>query len=232
MIKTCKSEKEKFSSELTKANLVYQYLSRWSTKYLKKFPSDRRYNLTTSESIRFVWYRVPKVASRTIFDYFERANIEWTAERTLSCHYPVSYYKNYLKFAFVRNPWDRLVSCWLDKVCYQNYFQFEKDKREKMRNFKNFILYVQKLNLKTCDNHLRLQSALIDLNHVDFIGRFENFENDFRTILNKLNVEEISISRKNQRKKRTHYHDYYDEETRQLVAEIYRLDIQIFNYKY
>lgn len=220
-------------SQLTKRSTFYQIISRWCIKNFKKYPSKRRYNLTISDSHRFVWYRVAKVGSSTVFDVFERAGVTFVAKNPYWCHYPVSDYAGYTKFTFVRNPWDRLVSCWLDKVVKFNFYKFSEENWKKMKDFKNFICYVEEIGVMTCnDPHLRMQCTLIDLNHIDFIGRFETFEADYRKILDMLGIGEIEISNKNASKNRKHFREYYNDETRQLVAQIYKLDIQIFNYQF
>jgi hypothetical protein len=235
MLKTVlrKGAKDFQESRLTKRSIYYQIISCWFIRNLTKYPSKHQYNLTISDSHRFVWYRVAKVGSRTIFDVFERACITLVVNNAYNCHYPVSDYGNYTKFAFVRNPWDRLVSCWLNKVVKVNFYKFSEENWEKMKGFKNFIQYVKGIDVMTCkDPHLRMQCRLIDLNHIDFIGRFETFETDYRKILDMLDIGEIEISNKNASKNRKHFHEYYNDETRQLVAQIYKLDIQIFNYQF
>ena len=218
---------------LTKSSIVYQTFSRWFIRNFRKYPSVREYNLTISDSHKFVWFRVAKNGSRTIFDVIERTAIRLIAESPYQCHYPASDYDGYLKFAFVRNPWDRLVSCWLNKVIKKNFYELPEEEWNKMKDFQNFIRYVEGIDVMTCkDAHLRMQCTLIDLNHVNFIGRFEKFESDLREILDILGIGEMDISNKNASKNRKHYHEYYNDETRDLVAQIYKLDIQLFNYSF
>jgi len=149
------------------------------------------------------------------------------------CHYPANDYGGYFRFAFVRNPWDRLVSCWLDKVVKLNHYQFSEEKLAKMQDFKNFVDHVAQIDIQTCnDPHIRLQATMIDLNHVDFVGRFERFEADFLKVLDVLGIGEIEIPKKNASQNRKTYHEYYNEATKQKVAEIYKKDIQIFSYQF
>ncbi|MCP4142729.1 MAG: sulfotransferase family protein [Chloroflexi bacterium] len=217
----------KFSSELTYANLGYQKISSHIAKTVF-YPSDTQYNLTVSEEKKFIWFRVGKVGSRTILDLFRQADIELAAEHPFDVHYPINSYQKYFKFAFVRNPWDRLVSCWRDKVIKRDKFNFSDSEQE----FESFVDYIAKyVDLAYGNPHIRLQSKLIDLNHIDFLGRFEAFEEDIKEVMRILDIE-ASIKKKNASKRKADYRDYYTDRIKDKVAELYKQDIQIFNYKF
>jgi hypothetical protein len=81
---------------------------------------------------------------------------------------------------------------------------------------------------------------------VDYVGRFENLQNDFNNIckalgLNEINLPHVNRARKeisilsflkqNKREKK-HYSEYYDSETKEIVENAYKNDIQIFNYSF
>jgi len=71
---------------------------------------------------------------------------------------------------------------------------------------------------------------------IDFIGRFENINDDFKKICKELNIErKLPYVRQHvhQDVKRTkHYTEYYDDETKQIVYERYKWDIETFGYKF
>ena len=217
----------KFSRELTKASLRYQNIASRIAE-TAFYPSDIRYNLTISDEKNFIWFRVGKVGTRTILDLFMQANIELTAEHPYRIYYPVNRYSTYFKFAFVRNPWDRFVSCWRDKVIRRNKFEFS----DTEQNLESFIDYVTKnVDLEYGNHHLRLQSRLIDLNHIDYLGRFETFETDLKEVMNLLDIE-ATIKKKNASNRKIDYREYYTERTKNKVAELYEKDIRIFNYEF
>lgn len=231
MIETVKTEKE-LSKKLTLQSIVYQHVSNFFVKNIPYLPSDEKYNLTISHQKRFVWFRVAKVGTRTVFNMLEKSNIKLSAEHAKACYYPVKLYKKYFKFAFVRNPWDRLVSCWHNKVVEENYFKFSKDDLEKMQDFKNFVDFISGKNIEKCDPHIRLQSKLIDLNQIDFIGRFETFNRDLTKVIKSLKLGSIPIEIRNATLKREHYRAYYDKSIIEKVAKIYSKDINIFAYRF
>ena len=65
----------------------------------------------------------------------------------------------------------------------------------------------------------------------DFIGRFENLESDVKSICKKLNVDYKDFPYEN-KTNRTKYTDYYDNETANIVYNLFKKDIESLNYKY
>ncbi|MEK8017306.1 MAG: sulfotransferase family 2 domain-containing protein, partial [Candidatus Parabeggiatoa sp.] len=136
-------------------------------------PSDHLYNITTSKEKRFLWFRVAKVCTRTIVGHLDNHNIPLEAAHPHRVFYSPKYYQNYFRFAFVRNPWDRLVSCWLSKAIHLNrkggrnrdIFAFYGKSPEELQKFEDFIDFISTLDLETSDAHFRLQCRLIDLNN-------------------------------------------------------------------
>ena len=87
--------------------------------------SPLAYNLTISHSHRFVWYRVAKVATRTIRHHCETHGVSLDVDHAMRVRYPLATYADYFTFAFVRDPLDRFVSAWQDKVVDHNYYDFD-----------------------------------------------------------------------------------------------------------
>lgn len=195
-------------------------------------PSARSYNLTISHQRKFMWFRVAKAGTRTILNHLTESNVQLDVGHASRLHYPVNSYSDYFKFAFVRNPWDRLVSCWLNKVVNGNYFKFNDSEHVKMKELVNFVNYVSELDINKCDRHLRSQSELIDLNMVNYIGRMETFEDDANYIFRKLKIPEKKIVPKNVTPGRVAYQDYYSGKIADKVAEIYQKDVKIFGHKF
>ena len=195
-------------------------------------PSEHKYNITINHEKKFLWFRVAKVGTRTIFSHLKNNNIQLDVEHASYLNYPVKSYKDYFKFAFIRNPWDRLVSCWYNKVIEKNYYNFDAETHDRMKNFDNFIDYVATLDIFNCERHLCAQTALIDINNVDYLGRMETFTQDINYIFNHLNINTENIISKNVTKNRKPYHGYYTEKLAEKVYQIYKKDIQVFGYNF
>lgn len=193
-------------------------------------PSLGVYNLTICKEKQFVWFRVAKVGTRSIYTILKEQEFRLDADHTYNRQYIPHVYRDYYKFAFVRNPYDRLVSTWKDKILQINYFGFNEEEYKKMKEFKSFVNWVSQFEIETADSHLRTQHSLIDLNHIDFIGRFERFEEDLSIILKRFNIAYNTIPKINSTSNKQHYSSFYTEELRQQVYDIYEKDFLIFNY--
>jgi hypothetical protein len=188
------------------------------------------YNLTGCESPRFLWYRNAKVATRSILGHLSDNNIELSINGSALIYSP-QHYCDYFKFAFVRNPFDRLVSAWANKVVDCNYFGFTPRQQAKYQDFDKFLEFVETLDLRKCDVHLRRQVNLIDLSNIDFLGRLENFSKDFDQICDELKLPHMQ-RQANQSSRASDYKRYYSESTMAKAASLYFADLNIFGYKF
>jgi hypothetical protein len=230
LIRTINGNREgiiQYSTVLSPASLRYQHIGGYLAN-TSHYPSNIQYQLTISQEKKFVWFRVAKVGTRTILDILNQANVDLVAEHALDCYYPVNMYKEYFRFAFIRNPWDRIVSCWRDKIIGKDTLKYNNDKED----FENFVDYVAKnIDLDYGNSHLRLQSRLIDLNHIDYLGRFETFQKDIIEVMNILGIKAL-IKKKNASNRIEDYREYYSNSTKDKVAKLYKKDIKIFNYEF
>ncbi|MBN2016833.1 MAG: sulfotransferase family 2 domain-containing protein [Candidatus Cloacimonetes bacterium] len=139
-------------------------------------------------------------------------------------------FKKYFKFAFVRNPWDKAVSQFL-------YMKQRMDLRsfigmDKNDDFKKYLYLIQK------KSHVQWKPQYTFLENkdgkvlVDFIGRFECFENDVLRILKKIRFDKIVKIPHIMKSKRIHYRFYYDSESEEIVRNIYKIDISKFGYSF
>ncbi|MGI9628362.1 MAG: sulfotransferase family 2 domain-containing protein [Longimicrobiales bacterium] len=199
---------------------------------LPGLPSARRYNLTTCHDPAFVWFRVAKTGTRTFLELLNERGLHLDAEHPMNVHYPVSSYRDHFKFAFVRNPWDRLVSSWRNKVVDQNWWKLSAERRDHLLDFSNFVAYVSTLDVARCDVHLRSQSSVIDLNNLDYLARFESFDVEVRAILARLGLEVDEIPHRNASVEDRSYREYYVDGLADQVGSLYRKDAQLFRYDF
>ncbi len=137
-------------------------------------------------------------------------------------------FESYYKFGFVRNPWDRVVSLYERREGQQL--------REKM-SFEEFVDWV-KFASSTCIHPVPHRNQLdwfVDPHGnvlVDFIGRFENLESDWVVIAQKLGITQpLPHANKNPRRQRP-YTEYYNRQTREIIGERFRIDIEYFGYEF
>ena len=127
--------------------------------------------------------------------------------------------QNYFRFCFVRNPWDRILSFYL----FKKHNAVNKIPQD--MSFKDFL----SLNLS---EDFPCQYFYIDGFHdFSFVGRFENLQQDFNAVCDKIGIPQQQLPHKNKTNHK-HYTEYYDDETREIVAEKYARDIESFGYKF
>lgn len=192
-----------------------------SSKYLRY----HSYDVYSSDEKQFVWFCVYKVASRTIFDILTEQVPDLKRQRLTKLP---KKFKDYFKFAFVRNPWDRVVSCYFHKVLDGRIKDFRPcyDK-----NFNCFVNLVEDTNLKVSNPHIKLQSKLIPADQCDFIGRLENFADDLKYVSEMIGIDVSHVPHTHQTD-RKHYSAYYTSKTRDIIAEKYQKDIETFGFTF
>ena len=112
----------------------------------------------------------------------------------------------YFKFAFVRNPWERLTSAYLNKFVSpirhkQSNLPLAKEvieniyrlndltvNYEESITFKQFVEYISVTDDQDLDGHWQPQYLFLGDTQFDFIGRFENLEKDFAYLQQKLGL--------------------------------------------
>jgi hypothetical protein len=138
---------------------------------------------------------------------------------------PTSIYRQYYKFAFVRNPWDWQVSLY-------HYAQQTKDHfQHKMTSKMSFNEYIEwRVNE---DLHLQVDFVQNENGEiiVDYIGKMENLQMDFDTICKKIKVPKIILPQM-QKSLHTDFRSYYSSDTIELVKKAFKKDIELFDYSF
>jgi len=156
---------------------------------------------------------------------------------------------SYIKFCVIRNPFDRLVS-WYWMLKLRSFEEENPDVIETEGDKVNFAL-IDELN-----NNVRDFAEFVSLpshhenglferfffNQLDYISndsgiivdrilRFENLHSDFTVFAEALGLQgQLPLMNKTPRD--ADYRTYYNETTRQLIAERFQRDLEYFNYEF
>ena len=144
---------------------------------------------------------------------------------------------SHFTFAFTRNPWDLMASSycwWLRKgKRYKATAQLTKVV-EQCGSFREFILSdFGRTHINECEAQ-NLKEWYCDRNGqilVDFIGRVETLNQDIRHIGKELGVTMPQPAVHNVSDKPS-YREFYDDETRQVIADRFAWTIQHFGYEF
>ncbi len=144
-------------------------------------------------------------------------------------------YNDYFKFCFVRNPWDLVVSCYFWWI-QQTKMEFRKLQGKLLEKigFTNYAVscYTDYINeifhcgMGQCywimdeDNKTAI---------VDYIGHFENLQEDFNTVCEIVGIEKIQLATVNKSEHKPFY-EYYDDTVAKLIEYKYMWDVKRFGY--
>lgn len=161
-------------------------------------------------------------------------------------------FDTYFKFGFVRNPWDRLVSTY-KHFKLNHVYDFKTFLMKKFMNgiYRKHYWFVCPQSEYLCDDNGELV--------VDYVGRFERLQDDFADVCDKINVPYSPLPHINKAGSPMNYsnhpklvlyyifwliygkyhiptyssyNQYYDNESKEFVEEIYGSDIRIFGYHF
>jgi hypothetical protein len=207
-----------------------------------------------------VYVEIPKVAAsslKTLFAQLLGLSLEEVGGDPHRVRFPMllaersgrSLFPGLFSFAFVRNPWDRLVSCYRDKIlgevdgfthftirpgvanCLARFDAFVPD-----MSFEAFVAVVASIPDSEADDHFRSQYIFVtDLREevgLDFVGRYEQLTDDFRLVRERVSLPPVELPWLQAARSRVDYREYYSAATRHVVAARFREDIEMFGYEF
>jgi hypothetical protein len=131
---------------------------------------------------------------------------------------------SYYKFCFIRNPYDKIVSAWYHvnryNIPFSNFLNL-KDVCNDVEYMHTFMPQVR--------NIINDQGRI----SINFIGHFENLEDDFQSVLKNIGVKNISHEVEKKMNKRDHkpFYEYYDQETLDKVNILLKEDFEKLDYE-
>lgn len=143
----------------------------------------------------------------------------------------------YFTFTIVRNPWARLVSAWVFMKAGGQHARDARWAEKHLAGIDDFQIFVQEwVNESNIRKgiHFIPQVDFLKLDgriSVDFIGKLENIRQDFETVKQRIGLPYAQLPHKNKSAHKD-FRDYYTAETRDLVAAVYREDIEQLGYSF
>jgi len=139
--------------------------------------------------------------------------------------------KNSINFTFVRNPYSRLVSSYvflMPKKVFREKFNLKKG-----ASFEEYLRVV----LRTKDRDSNIHFARLSYQHqmkrfpqhFHFVGKIENFQEDFNKLCKLLKIPSMKIKHKN-KTSHDHWQKYYTSRTKNNVYRKYKKDFEFFGY--
>ena len=215
-----------------------------------------------SHKYRYMYYAIPKTGCSTLKLTLERAEREDDSfspstfdllhERKRSVlllptqmesFWDALMSGRYLRFCFVRNPFTRLLSCYLDRICRARpekavilrQLGRADDDLEQPVAFDEFLDAVAAQPYTHRNSHWGLQWYYAAEGRIpfDLVGRWEHLERDIADIAARTGIDFDRYYRR-ERRNETRCHEllseYYDPRLSERVRELYALDFEMFDY--
>ncbi|ADI14736.1 sulfotransferase family 2 domain-containing protein [Truepera radiovictrix] len=150
-----------------------------------------------------------------------------------------SEFEAFFKFAFVRNPWDRLASAFFflkSGGLHDTDARWAAEHLAPYATFEAFVTgWVNRHNVHSWV-HFRPQHHYLCLPGrrellLDFVGFFENLASDYELIRARLGTGE-PLPAENVTRARRDFRELYTPEMREIVARVYREDIALLGYTF
>ena len=194
--------------------------------------NDYRHNRTEKGEF------IHKAMNYEAFAELDLKNLQHANARVIKSQVSPEVWDSYFKFSITRNPWDRAVSFF--------YWEMRNDPRIKPKKrfyhhlgvpFSEidqlralFSEFIRSGNWPSNDPFYIMDGELC----VDHVIRYENLYDDFSEVCSRLGLPANALPRLKGgiRTKKYHYTDYYDDETREIVARRHANDIRLFQYEF
>ena len=186
--------------------------------------------MIVSHKYKFIYLATSKTATTSIYNQLSKYD-----EAKLEKHSVLDIlsfdYSDYFIFCFVRNPWERLLSGYLQSKKAINLHNPYRKYIYELSNRENFTGFLKLVDNRFWHDYDQSRYYLNKGRLIDFVGRFENLNSDFRIVCHKLYLEYRDLPHYN-KSNHKNYRQYYDAETKDMVSEKYAKDVEYFGYEY
>jgi Sulfotransferase family len=236
-----------------------QHLARFSPSVAM---SEFIYSVNISLAHRYVYVETPKAGCSTLKSLLIRAELDQDFQFMDDEHvhrrdrspllnprqvgdFAEFMQQSLFKFCFVRDPYSRLLSNYLDKIAnpaarrdrmfQQIARQLGIDAETGQVTFSQFVEAVAQQPVEVMDPHWRTQyyQTFQQSFRYDFTGRFETFAADLRLVCDRIGVDFDRWYRReavHATNASARIDEFYTEELRELVYSKYRIDFEHFGY--
>lgn len=161
--------------------------------------------------------------------------LDWRARLVCGQHFtaqqarenmPAEAFDEAFKFTFVRNPWDWQVSNYAYGLQTEAHGQHRII--HELGSFENYVRYQHE---QRAPSQCSFVYDAAGTRLIDFVGRFETMNEDFRTICETIGLE-AQLPMLNVSSRRRDWRSYYTDETRLLVEDLFQDDLDAFGYSW
>lgn len=141
-------------------------------------------------------------------------------------------YEDYYKFTIVRNPWDRLVSC------YYYLYNIHKQRYGDFASWLSNFAYNHVMNKKYNEgDHLTPQHEYTHTNNeqtVNYIGRYETLQDCMNRLCDNVHIprRELPTINRSGKRKGIKYRDCYTTDEIDMVYTMYTPEIELYGYEF
>ncbi len=204
-------------------------------QFYKDIWSNRPFPIILRQT-QSIFIHVPKCAGSSIGQAFYHGCADghrpakWYQER-----FPGEY-NDYFTYAFTRNPWDRLASAWF-YLRQKTEDKYDGDWAVFLKQYDDFNVFVAEWlcsenvakHYVFAPQHLFICDKFGAVS-LDYVGKLETLESDFRDVARRLKSN-ATLPKLNKSKNKD-YRTLYNDKSVEQVAEVYKRDLQLFDYSF
>ena len=175
------------------------------------FRGSQNYNIPFHLYNKLDWLKLIKTRKpKQFFNHMEASSIKNYVNKEI--------WQSYFKFCFERNPFDKAIS---------RYYWSTQEPRPKIEDYLNSA----PIKLLSNWNNYTINDRIV----ADFVGRYENLNNDLEIIQEKLGLPEkleLPNAKGNFRKNRKHYSTVLNDLARRRIEVVCAKEITTFKYQW
>ncbi len=206
-------------------------LGRENFQHMREIPWDIQRSLCIHKDKKIIYYKPGKCAGTSMYKGILRPMGGWVNQLDDGVHFSGwmdkitdNEWEQYFSFIFVRNPFDRLLSCWKTTHRHMSFKDYVKSGM--------FVDGVPKVL------HYQTQCSLLEVSDLscktklNFIGKVENIKEDWKKLCSLIDIPHVTMPHLKSNGKFPHYREFYDVETKELVENMYKRDLELFDYEF